>query len=170
MYKRQDGDHFIYWGSIFSQFNTYFNQSDQLMTISVKGPQSSGKSTLVNLKYGADFKSGSGKCTSGINGYIMRVEDNYDDFEKKMISNSSDNFKSKKKLKVTNSFNSSVNSDLSSDDNEISEYQKPKKKYLFFLDSQGMLSEELRNKDFDRKIGTFSVSYTHLTLPTTPYV
>ena len=39
------------------------------------GPQSSGKSTLMNRKYGCSFKVSEGRCTRGVWGQLIRMED-----------------------------------------------------------------------------------------------
>jgi ABC-type lipoprotein export system ATPase subunit len=38
------------------------------MIVSIFGPQSSGKSTLLNFVLGCDFSSSTGRCTKGIYG------------------------------------------------------------------------------------------------------
>lgn len=38
------------------------------MVVGIFGPQSSGKSTLLNYIFGCDFASSDGRCTNGIYG------------------------------------------------------------------------------------------------------
>jgi hypothetical protein len=38
------------------------------------GPQSSGKSTLLNFLFGCDFTSSAGRCTKGIYGTYFEIE------------------------------------------------------------------------------------------------
>ena len=171
-----DGDHFIYWGSILNRFNTVFSNLDQLMTVSVKGPQSSGKSTLMNLQYGTDFKSGSGKCTSGINGFIMNFEEDFEIFEQNILKRGKrkDTDKVDKEFSMEDKKDSFSNDELKRFDsisivdrlsfkNEVRDDEEGKK-YILFLDSQGMLSVEQRNMDFDRKIGTFLLAVSQMLL------
>ena len=117
-----DGDHYVFQGHILNKFKNKINKNDTIMTLSIKGPQSSGKSTLMNLQYGTEFKTSVGKCTAGISGYLMRFESDFKSFRKKI---------SKKK--------------------QIAQQQI----FIMFLDSQGLLSEEVRDLDFDRKIATY---------------
>lgn len=42
-------------------------------TITILGPQSSGKSTLLNYLFGCDFKTSEGRCTRGVYGTYYRV-------------------------------------------------------------------------------------------------
>jgi ABC-type lipoprotein export system ATPase subunit len=45
------------------------NQEDKkIMVVAILGPQSSGKSTLLNFVLGCDFMSSAGRCTKGIYG------------------------------------------------------------------------------------------------------
>ena len=160
-----DGDHFIYWGSIFKHFNDHFSSENQIMVMSVKGPQSSGKSTIMNLQFGTDFKSGVGKCTSGINGYAMRYEDDFEDFSTSVFERHDvpwfevDSFKEKKTkpFSIPNFSRISNQSDLSNQS-----IKPEKKKYVLFLDSQGMLSKEVNSKDCDNKIGTFLLAVSQV--------
>ena len=40
----------------------------KVIVVGVFGPQSSGKSTLLNYLFGCDFASSDGRCTSGVYG------------------------------------------------------------------------------------------------------
>jgi ABC-type lipoprotein export system ATPase subunit len=43
------------------------------MIVSIFGPQSSGKSTLLNFVLGCDFMSSAGRCTKGIYGTYLEI-------------------------------------------------------------------------------------------------
>jgi ABC-type lipoprotein export system ATPase subunit len=50
-----------------------FQQSEErVIVISVLGPQSSGKSTLLNFLFGCDFAVSEGRCTRGIYGTYFK--------------------------------------------------------------------------------------------------
>ena len=49
---------------------------DRCLVISILGPQSSGKSTLLNFLFGCDFATSEGRCTRGVYGTFFRVKDN----------------------------------------------------------------------------------------------
>ena len=53
-----------------------------LLVVTIMGPQSSGKSTLLNYLVGAKFHVSAGRCTKGLNAMLLRT-----DFEetKKML-------------------------------------------------------------------------------------
>lgn len=166
-----DGDHFIYWGAFLGGFCKNLTQQDQFMTVSVKGPQSSGKSTLMNLQFGTNFKSGSGKCTSGINGYIMRFESDFAAFEqgvkdRKYYDESSlleDNSEQESEHAVETSHMKNISMIRNVDQNNLDQsVESESKRYILFLDSQGMMSEEQREKEFDRKIGTFLLAVSQI--------
>jgi hypothetical protein len=44
------------------------------MIVGIFGPQSSGKSTLLNYLFGCDFASSDGRCTNGIYGTYYEIE------------------------------------------------------------------------------------------------
>ena len=46
---------------------------DNAVVISVLGPQSSGKSTLLNFLFGCDFSTSAGRCTKGIYGTFLKL-------------------------------------------------------------------------------------------------
>lgn len=43
------------------------------MVVAIFGPQSSGKSTLLNFVLGCDFMSSAGRCTKGIYGTYFEI-------------------------------------------------------------------------------------------------
>lgn len=42
--------------------------------LSILGPQSSGKSTLLNYLFGCQFSSSVGRCTRGVYGSLVKVD------------------------------------------------------------------------------------------------
>ncbi len=46
--------------------------NDKIAVISVIGPQSSGKSTLLNFLFGCDFATSEGRCTRGVYGTYFK--------------------------------------------------------------------------------------------------
>lgn len=46
---------------------------NDVVVISVLGPQSSGKSTLLNFLFGCDFSTSAGRCTKGIYGTYLKL-------------------------------------------------------------------------------------------------
>ena len=185
-----DGDHYIFWGNLINKFNHQIKQSDRVMTVSVQGPQSTGKSTLVNLAFGTDFKSGTGKCTSGVDGYLMRVEDDFDTFKDRIYHSSGIHYQKPqivesdsqsdlfRVLKSDTQGSPTQNDNLSymtSDESEneitsiiVTGHTQIDSKYILFLDSQGVLSNEDRNTDkdpdFDRKMSTLLLCVSQILL------
>jgi pantothenate kinase-related protein Tda10 len=47
--------------------------NDNCLVISILGPQSSGKSTLLNFLFGCDFSVSEGRCTRGLYGTYFRL-------------------------------------------------------------------------------------------------
>ena len=64
-----DGDNFQFQGEVLSLFND-INTKGELLIVGVMGPQSSGKSTLMNFMTGSDFGTSNGICTKGINCFL----------------------------------------------------------------------------------------------------
>jgi len=56
---------------------TFKDMNDRVIVISVLGPQSSGKSTLLNFLFGCNFVTSSGRCTKGVYGTYFKVS-NFD--------------------------------------------------------------------------------------------
>jgi hypothetical protein len=55
-------------------YKTIFKgMNDRVIVISVLGPQSSGKSTLLNFLFGCNFVTSSGRCTKGVYGTYFKV-------------------------------------------------------------------------------------------------
>ena len=59
-----DGDN-LYIANKFLQ-NAFKNRTERILVISVIGPQSSGKSTLLNFLFGCEFLTSVGRCTKGV--------------------------------------------------------------------------------------------------------
>ena len=49
--------------------------NDRCLVLTVLGPQSSGKSTLLNFLFGFDFATSEGRCTRGVYGKFFRFKD-----------------------------------------------------------------------------------------------
>lgn len=50
------------------------NDASEILIVSVIGPQSSGKSLLLNTLFGAQFQSSAGRCTRGIYGCLIDIK------------------------------------------------------------------------------------------------
>jgi ABC-type lipoprotein export system ATPase subunit len=48
------------------------NFKERCIFITILGPQSSGKSTLLNALFGCDFATSEGRCTKGIYGTFFK--------------------------------------------------------------------------------------------------
>ena len=48
------------------------NDTDKALVITILGPQSSGKSTLLNFLFGCDFATSIGRCTRGVYGTYFK--------------------------------------------------------------------------------------------------
>jgi len=68
-----DGDNF-YMPSKFLH-NAFKHFKDRVLVVSVIGPQSSGKSTLLNFAFGCEFLTSTGRCTKGIYGTYIKIDD-----------------------------------------------------------------------------------------------
>lgn len=60
-------------------------REEKVVVISVLGPQSSGKSTLLNFIFGCDFATSVGRCTRGVYGTFYKFGENKGSFSE--ISN-----------------------------------------------------------------------------------
>ena len=56
---------------------------EKILVVSVIGPQSSGKSLLLNTLFGAQFLSSEGRCTRGVYGCLIDIKSS--DFKKILI-------------------------------------------------------------------------------------
>jgi len=52
--------------------NLFEAKEDKAIVITVLGPQSSGKSTLLNFLFGCDFATSEGRCTRGVYGTYFK--------------------------------------------------------------------------------------------------
>ena len=50
---------------------------DSCLVLTIIGPQSSGKSTLLNFLFGCDFATSEGRCTRGVYGTYFRLSSSY---------------------------------------------------------------------------------------------
>jgi len=57
------------------QLKDLINNDDFFLVFSILGPQSSGKSLLLNRIFGTSFLSASGRCTTGVFYSIIRFKD-----------------------------------------------------------------------------------------------
>ena len=55
-------------------------REEKTIVISVLGPQSSGKSTLLNFLFGCDFATSEGRCTRGVYGTYFKFSENKGQF------------------------------------------------------------------------------------------
>ena len=76
-----DGDNYkmpeAFLKAVFSEF-----AEQRILVISVIGPQSSGKSTLLNFLFGCDFLTSTGRCTKGIYGSFVKLDDSNKELRK----------------------------------------------------------------------------------------
>ena len=56
--------------------NVFESRDEQAIVITVLGPQSSGKSTLLNFLFGCDFATSEGRCTRGVYGTYFKFKEN----------------------------------------------------------------------------------------------
>lgn len=52
--------------------NVLSTKEDRAIVVTVLGPQSSGKSTLLNFLFGCDFATSEGRCTRGVYGTYFK--------------------------------------------------------------------------------------------------
>ena len=50
------------------------HNNSKLLVVTILGPQSSGKSTLLNYLVGAKFHVSAGRCTKGLNAMLLRSD------------------------------------------------------------------------------------------------
>ncbi|CAF1490691.1 unnamed protein product [Didymodactylos carnosus] len=102
---------------IFRGLDTKFGPVSKraLFVVSVIGPQSSGKSTLLNMLFGSNFQMSAGRCTKGL--YASLFKTNY--------SNARE---------------------------------------LLVLDTEGLMSIEKANEEYDKKLTVFSMACSQIML------
>ena len=49
-------------------------ETNKPYVVSIMGPQSTGKSTLLNFVFGAKLKVSAGRCTKGLNAMLLRTD------------------------------------------------------------------------------------------------
>ena len=94
--------------------NLFQSYNDQILVVSVIGPQSTGKSTLLNKLFNTNFQMSAGRCTKGL----------YASFKKTTL-NGKDHF-------------------------------------LLILDTEGLLSIEKSNEEYDKQLTLFSMACSHI--------
>ena len=61
-----DGDNLLFMEGVKEVFKNIENSDADTLVVSVIGPQSSGKSLLLNTLFGCQFLTSAGRCTKGI--------------------------------------------------------------------------------------------------------
>ena len=64
----------ICFADFLKNLSNQINNNEELSIYSVIGPQSSGKSLLLNKIFGTSFLSASGRCTKGVYFSIIRYK------------------------------------------------------------------------------------------------
>ncbi len=59
----------------FRLLSTLRSSGKRVLVVSILGPQSSGKSTLLNYLFGCKFSTSKGRCTKGVYGTLQRIDD-----------------------------------------------------------------------------------------------
>ena len=60
--------------AVFEWIQDQKNNNHSLLVVTILGPQSSGKSTLLNYLMGAKFHVSEGRCTKGLNAMLLRTD------------------------------------------------------------------------------------------------
>ena len=71
-----DGDNLEFCENTRNQVFGYFSQ-EKVAVVCILGPQSSGKSTLLNYLFGCEFVSSVGRCTKGIYCSLLKITHPY---------------------------------------------------------------------------------------------
>ncbi|CAF3689900.1 unnamed protein product [Rotaria socialis] len=100
---------------IFRGLEVKLNESEEPYVVSVIGPQSTGKSTLLNMLFGSNFQMSAGRCTKGL--YASMFKTDY-----------------------------------------------PNAKTLMVLDTEGLMSIEKANEEYDKKLTIFSMACSQVML------
>jgi pantothenate kinase-related protein Tda10 len=69
-----DGNNLEFLKQVYQKVQIDRMQNDEIFVISIIGPQSSGKSLLLNTLFGAQFLSSAGRCTRGIYGCLIDIK------------------------------------------------------------------------------------------------
>eukprot|EP00347_Sterkiella_histriomuscorum_P017940 403347401 len=67
-----DGNNLAFVSEVYDEL--FKNSKDEIFVVGVIGPQSSGKSLLLNFLFGTQFQSSEGRCTKGVYGAIINVK------------------------------------------------------------------------------------------------
>ena len=144
------GDSHEFRASLLGMFRNRLRPQDRLATLSIFGPQSSGKSTLVNSMFGATFKTGVGRCTAGVLGSLVGLHSDFGHFQQCVKTKQRDLQMSSVKISGARE----------------SASERRDREFLLILDSQGMFSEEARETQLDQKLGTFLLTVSQVVLVT----
>ena len=79
-----DGDTLNFTSDVYQEVFQDYDHED-LLVVSVLGPQSSGKSLLMNYLFGTSFLSSSGRCTKGVYSSILRFKDKDGNYKRILI-------------------------------------------------------------------------------------
>ena len=77
-----DGDNLHLISDIYQDL--FEADKDNILVIGIVGAQGAGKSMLLRLLFGAQFASQEGRCTKGMYGAIMKIE-NHEKYKKLLI-------------------------------------------------------------------------------------
>ncbi|CAF3840110.1 unnamed protein product [Adineta steineri] len=116
-----DGDNFEMQNDFLAKVMELF-PNKKFFVISIVGQQNSGKSTLLNFLFGTLFETRSGRCTKGVYGTLINVQ----------------NITSKNNLIPL-------------------DYD-----YILLIDTEGILSIQKNDKQYDRKLILFCLAISHL--------
>lgn len=136
-----DGDNFEMQGSFLTEVFQLF-PGKKFFVISVIGPQNSGKSTLLNFLFGASFEAREGRCTKG----NIRIEKTVDLL---------------RLFYFVGIYGTLINiQNLSSKDKLVPlDYD-----YVFIIDTEGLLSVQKSNEQYDKSLILFCLAVSHLVI------
>ena len=69
-----NGDNLYFPAQFYKEALGIYN-NERILVVSIIGPQSSGKSTLLNFLFGCNFQTSAGRCTRGIYGTYIKLTD-----------------------------------------------------------------------------------------------
>ena len=70
-----DGENLEFKSLLIKEFVRKVSKNDKVIVVCVIGPQSSGKSTLLNFAFGTQFFTSTGRCTKGIYFTLQKFPD-----------------------------------------------------------------------------------------------
>eukprot|EP00347_Sterkiella_histriomuscorum_P007511 403348639 len=80
-----DGNNLAFVEGVYDKYYSKNRDDGDIFVISVIGPQSSGKSLLLNFLFGTQFQSAQGRCTKGVYGAIINLKTEGDKKRKILI-------------------------------------------------------------------------------------